>query len=490
MSCISTTGSGISLRASSTIISGGSYSPRWLPARVASSRSADDEDLIDQHVRYFLRHHPQAARSHTVTRISRGVYDIDGKQVDVEWQHHPIVGMPGHLVVVDGPLRQPLADYIAMSEANAEYDTFAVAKTSALHHVPKERRMTFDDSEGNYTRLEAMKVAKEQASIREQAADYAREGLQAPDDLVKKYNKNLRNKLGRNKTGSAAREVSASCADENRDPQVNRDQRLAKMPDEAVACSPEPLALRSQLLASPQSAQQALSPLRARVSTRPVQAGSWVPAPQVSYVPPSASAMTTPMSVAKASASIAQASYLPQSTTTVSTPVPSGRIAHNGQVWSYCGSPLVSGGTSATPAACKTAAGPARSPSAASGTATGAGAPPSYMPSSASGAGGGSAGGSAAGSVQTFHSAASYSPGFARFIALPQGTTSSVAQAAPAAGAATAATPSGPLPAWMPQDSAGATISRPQLQLPSKVTTVRSPLTLALHTNPSHVALN
>lgn len=55
--------------------------------------------------------------------------------------------------------------------------------------------MTFDDTHKQYSRLEAMRVAKEQASIREKAADYVRDGKQIPDELVLKYNKALRSKL-------------------------------------------------------------------------------------------------------------------------------------------------------------------------------------------------------------------------------------------------------------------------------------------------------
>lgn len=40
-----------------------------------------------------------------------------------------------------------------------------------------------------------MKVAKEQASIREEAADYALDGKQVPDTLVRRYNKALRSKI-------------------------------------------------------------------------------------------------------------------------------------------------------------------------------------------------------------------------------------------------------------------------------------------------------
>jgi len=203
-----------------------SHSPRLTTFR------SDDEDALHQQVVHFLRHHPSVAAVHEVRRISEGAYDIDGHQVDVEWQHFPEAGRSGRLVVVDGPMRQPFEDYLAMSEANAEYDTHAIAFTSALHAVPKERRMTFDDGHQKYSRLEAMRVAKEQASIREKAADYTRDGQQVPEDLVKKYNRTIQQKLRRGQLTQAS--ISALVhADENKDPQSNREAGGTVM-----ACAP------------------------------------------------------------------------------------------------------------------------------------------------------------------------------------------------------------------------------------------------------------
>merc|ERR1719324_1542404 len=83
-----------------------------------------------------------------------------------------------------------------MTEANAIYDTGSVAKTSTLHHVPKDKRMTFDDKDERYSRLEAMKVAKEQALIREKAANLAKQGKPVPDTaLLQKYSKTLKQRL-------------------------------------------------------------------------------------------------------------------------------------------------------------------------------------------------------------------------------------------------------------------------------------------------------
>lgn len=200
--------------------------------------------MLDQHVRYYLRHHPQEAQRHMVVRRDIGVYEIDGHQVEIEWQHAPEPGQPGHLVVVDGPMRQPFADYLEMGEKNAEYDTHAIAKTSALHHVPKERRMTFDDTHKKYTRLEAMKVAKEQASIREKAADYTRDGRQVPDELVRKYNKALRQKL----RGKVRDEESPPARSGRREPAPSASGKpdaaaVQQQPVPEPACGPPVVAL-------------------------------------------------------------------------------------------------------------------------------------------------------------------------------------------------------------------------------------------------------
>ncbi|CAE8616826.1 unnamed protein product, partial [Polarella glacialis] len=153
-----------------------------------------EPDLIQQHVVFALRSNPQL-QGRKVRQVCEGIYLIDGNEVNLEWQHSTQPGMRGHLVVVDGPLRQPFLDYLAKSDQNMHYDTLSIARTSNLHHLPKEKRITFDDKHKQYSRLEAMKVAKEQASLREKAADFTRAGQQMPDDLVLKYNKVLRQRL-------------------------------------------------------------------------------------------------------------------------------------------------------------------------------------------------------------------------------------------------------------------------------------------------------
>ncbi|CAE7807603.1 PHO91 [Symbiodinium sp. CCMP2456] len=180
------------------------------PPRAASRQTVvpppkEDEDLIHQHVLYILKKNPDVSKSRKVQQVTPGVYLLDGHEVNIEWRHSREPGRRGCPVVVDGPMRQPLIDYLRFSEENKEYDTETVACTTSLHQVPKDKRMTFDDRHKQYSRLEAMKVAKEQACIREQAADCLLDGKQVPDDLVRRYNKALRSKIrSREKDGSGA----------------------------------------------------------------------------------------------------------------------------------------------------------------------------------------------------------------------------------------------------------------------------------------------
>ncbi|CAK0903600.1 unnamed protein product, partial [Prorocentrum cordatum] len=163
--------------------------------RANGSYAVDMEDLLDQHVAYYLRTHPEARGRHAVSRNQPGVYLLDGREVEVEWQHAPEPGGQGFLVVVDGPLRQPFSDYMEDTEANATYEDRDI-KAAALHTIPKEHRISFNDQHKVYSRLEAMKVAKEQAIVRERAAVCVKDGVDVPGDIMAKYRKTINQKLG------------------------------------------------------------------------------------------------------------------------------------------------------------------------------------------------------------------------------------------------------------------------------------------------------
>jgi len=167
-------------------------SPRSTPYLV------DQDDILDQHVGWYLRRNPEVRTRHSIARKSPGLYELDGREVRLEWQHSPKPGGQGYLVVVDWPLRQPFSDYMEESEHNAQYDGQDVGRSS-LHQIPKEQRLSFNDTHKVYSRLEAMKVAKEQALYREKAANYVKEGHDVPNELLNKYKKSLQVKLGVNR---------------------------------------------------------------------------------------------------------------------------------------------------------------------------------------------------------------------------------------------------------------------------------------------------
>lgn len=182
---------------SSTLCKSRSYEPGGYGygCDIIMAEPTAELDKVHLCVQAFLQTHLAIAQAHRVERLKPGVYAVDGNEVHIEWHRAQEPGQPGVLIVVDGPMRQPLPDYLSNTEANAQYATDAVEKTSALHRIPKERRMTFDDKNAQYTRLEAMRVAKEQANLREKAAGYIRDGREVPEELVDRYNKALRRKV-------------------------------------------------------------------------------------------------------------------------------------------------------------------------------------------------------------------------------------------------------------------------------------------------------
>jgi len=180
-------------------------------APTASPEAGDDsskrDDLLDQHVAYFLKHHPDVHKKHHIVRVRPGVYNYDGREISVEWKYADMPGEQGHLVAVDGPLRQPFADYVEENENSIEYDDHHLGN-SALSQLPKGKRLSFGDSSKVYSRLEAMKIAKEQALVREKAADLAANGQIVPQhELMEKYNKTISIKLGQRRERQAAEDL-------------------------------------------------------------------------------------------------------------------------------------------------------------------------------------------------------------------------------------------------------------------------------------------
>lgn len=161
------------------------------------------EILMDQHVAYFLRKHPEVQMRHQIEKLRPAVYSVNGREIHVDWYYPENPEEQGYLVALDGPLRQPFADYMEETEANVEFDDKCLGRSS-LQQIPKGKRLSFGDSHKAYGRLEAMKVAKEQALVREMAADYVRDGVEVPQrELMLKYKKVISQKLGGRQRRSA-----------------------------------------------------------------------------------------------------------------------------------------------------------------------------------------------------------------------------------------------------------------------------------------------
>lgn len=156
---------------------------------------SEQGDLIHKQVLLELKEKPEYLAQ--LKRVGEGEYQIDARVVKVGFCRQ------GFLVVHDGPLRQPLVDYVGKKESTAIYHHDGL-KTSSLNAVPKATRISFGDEGERYTRLDAMKVAKEQALVREKAATCMAEGQMVPADLREKYEKTMDIKLGKRRMSAMA----------------------------------------------------------------------------------------------------------------------------------------------------------------------------------------------------------------------------------------------------------------------------------------------
>mmetsp|Transcript_155904 Transcript_155904/g.499841 ORF Transcript_155904/g.499841 Transcript_155904/m.499841 type:complete len:431 (+) Transcript_155904:76-1368(+) len=246
------------------------------PLQESSRYAADTDDLLDQHIAYYLKHHPEVLQRHSIFRRRPGSYQLDGREVDIEWEYSADPSGRGYLVVIDGPLRQPFADYMEDTDKNAQYQGQDVNKSS-LHMIPKDRRISFNDTHKVYSRLEAMKVAKEQALCREKAAGYIKEGKEIPGDIITKYNKSLQVKLGMPRQQPQQRQM------EERPPAAApaATPAPAASPAVASAAAVQPRPLRQMGGVGAHTSQPPLPP------TRPAAAGGGMPpGPYTSPVPP------------------------------------------------------------------------------------------------------------------------------------------------------------------------------------------------------------
>jgi len=161
------------------------FVPQWVPPgsslRPASMYVADPTDRIDAvFSRLLLDIGQDQASRLMLRRKEQGKYEIDGRQVTVSWQAE---GVSHELVVreddiADG-LPVPLDTYLAQASNVAVALAGRRAGSPAVARIPKEKRLTFREAmtdaataaiENLGQRSESMKIAVEQARVREQAA--------------------------------------------------------------------------------------------------------------------------------------------------------------------------------------------------------------------------------------------------------------------------------------------------------------------------------
>jgi len=174
------------------------------------------EDKIDVEVAKYFKANPTVfGRNRGFTRISPGAYYANGREIKVELGPADVVGqLKGEkyqLMVKDGPLRQPLADYLDDKESSAEYSGSVFKAQNAVQAIPQGCRMTFCDAGGYSSRLEAMKMAKEQANVREKAATAMKHGRPVAPNLMSNYEKKVGKKGNSNMTQTLSFASNASC---------------------------------------------------------------------------------------------------------------------------------------------------------------------------------------------------------------------------------------------------------------------------------------
>jgi hypothetical protein len=173
------------------------------------------EDQVDMAVAEYFRTNPAVfSRNRGFARVRPGVYLANGREISVDLLHTRTTwkGPKFRLMVKDGPLRQPLADYLENKDTTAEYSGSVFKAQNAVQAIPQGCRMTFCDAGGNYSsRLEAMKLAKEQAIVREEAATAMHQGKAVNPEIKAKYEKktgNVMKNLSFMSTASGVSQIS------------------------------------------------------------------------------------------------------------------------------------------------------------------------------------------------------------------------------------------------------------------------------------------
>jgi len=171
-------------------------------ARPSGPYQARPEDPIDVEIAEFFRWHPEVfAVNRGFVRISPGHYLLQGREIIVEKQSTV-------LMVRDGPLRQPLADYLCNSESSAQYSGSVFKAKTNLQSIPQADRMTFADTGQKLSRIDAMKEVKRQAAVREKAAS----GMSNKTAVSFKYEKPMDRTLGLTRTPEKSLSFMSTCS--------------------------------------------------------------------------------------------------------------------------------------------------------------------------------------------------------------------------------------------------------------------------------------
>jgi len=152
------------------------------PALQACYYEADPEDTIDtQFSLQLMSLEHMFASSLLVRRLGEGHYELDGRRVRLRWSEQDsrpelLVREEG-LGASEGGIEPTLASYLRQAQDIAASLGGRRAGVPAVARVPADRRLTFQVAEAtvmsdpNPDRIRSMKVACEQARLREEAAE-------------------------------------------------------------------------------------------------------------------------------------------------------------------------------------------------------------------------------------------------------------------------------------------------------------------------------
>lgn len=124
-----------------------------------------------------------------IRRLGPGKYDIDDRRVTIHWTDQ---GQPAGLVVCEDEVADsnanamPLQAYLSQAANVAASLSGQRADMPKIARIPKEQRLTFADASATETaqietmgneRCESMRIACEQARLREEAAEAYEHGI-------------------------------------------------------------------------------------------------------------------------------------------------------------------------------------------------------------------------------------------------------------------------------------------------------------------------